>query len=99
MRGHVFRSDDGGETWQEVATEVQGSLFGGRVLGDGRVVLVGQNGVVLVSEDEGRSFVRVERVDRRTRAALAEAGADEVVLVGEEGADRLPLPRVDGGRS
>jgi len=100
MRGHVFRSDDGGDSWQEVGPGVPSSLFGGRVLADGRVVLAGQAGVVLISEDGAHSFVRVDNDDRRTRAAVAQGEQpDALLLVGEEGVERLSLVPAAGGRS
>ncbi|HAY10345.1 MAG TPA: sialidase, partial [Thauera sp.] len=72
----------------------------GRVLADGRVVLAGQAGVVLISEDGAHSFVRVDNDDRRTRAAVAQGEQpDALLLVGEEGVERLSLVPAAGGRS
>ena len=99
MRGHVFRTDDAGDSWTEVDTGVHASLFGGRVLRDGRVVLVGQSGVVLVSADQGHSFDRLQGPDRLVRAAVAEVGDGEILLVGEEGVVRMSLPAVAGEKS
>jgi photosystem II stability/assembly factor-like uncharacterized protein len=98
MRGHVFRTEDGGDSWTEIDTGVQSSLFGGRILADGRLVLVGQSGVVLVSADQGRSFRRFDGPDRRGRAAVAEIGG-EILLVGEEGVERMALPPATGEKS
>lgn len=99
MRGHIFRGEDGGTRWVEVATGVQYSLFGGRVLSDGRLVLVGQSGAVLVSADQGRSFARLDGPDRLVRAAVAEIGRDAILLVGEQGVERMALPTAAGGTS
>lgn len=91
MRGHVFRTDDGGDSWQELDTGLQASLFGGRVLGDGRVVLTGQSGALLLSDDGGRSFRSLVGAERLVRAAIVDVGADEVLLIGEEGFERANL--------
>src|SRR5690606_23207106 len=40
LRGHVLASDDDGRTWTEVV-QASVTLNGGRVLDDGRIVLVG----------------------------------------------------------
>jgi photosystem II stability/assembly factor-like uncharacterized protein len=91
MRGHVFRSDDGGDSWQELETGSQASLFGGRVLADGRVVLVGQSGALVLSDDEGRSFRSLAGAERLVRAAVVEVAGDEILLIGEEGFERIRL--------
>ena len=57
MRGNVYRSIDGGTTWTKVAFAAAIAINGGSVSVDGRVVLVGNNGVLAVSTDNGNSFV------------------------------------------
>ncbi len=47
LRGRAFQSDDAGDSWRELDTRVTANLFGGDVGGDGQVVLVGAEGVVL----------------------------------------------------
>lgn len=91
MRGHVFRTDDGGDSWHELETGSHSSLFGGRVLADGRVILVGQSGAVVASEDGGRSFRTRAGAERLVRAAVVGVGDDEVLLIGEEGYERVRL--------
>lgn len=56
MRGNVFRSGDGGMRWTRSAMPAPISTFAGARTADGRVVLVGQGSVVLVSSDAGASF-------------------------------------------
>lgn len=91
LRGKAFRSADGGTSWQPVATHGEATLQGGAVLADGTVVLVGQDGAVLVSRDRGRSFMRAKNTTRQAFAAAA--GADgTLVLVGEGGASVLTPP-------
>ncbi|MDD3445187.1 MAG: YCF48-related protein, partial [Zavarzinia sp.] len=41
MLGHVFTTDDFGDSWTEVKPGIETSLFGGLKLADGRVVLYG----------------------------------------------------------
>lgn len=99
MRGHVFRSEDGGEHWQALASEAQSSLFGAGLLDDGRVLLTGQGGQGVVVAQDGMTATALPGPDRLVRAAVLQVGEDEVLLFGEEGVVRMPLPSAGAGRS
>ncbi len=58
LRGTAFRTTDRGATWQPVATNVSVTLSSGLRLKDGRVLLVTQNGDVLVSDATAANFER-----------------------------------------
>ncbi len=97
MRGNVLRTEDRGATWQAVASGTENTLFGGALAaaGDtGRIVLVGQNGVVLDSHDAGRSFRLVDMKTSRALSAARFSGKDtqRVVVFGEGGAHSVALP-------
>lgn len=92
LRGTALRSADGGVSWREIPTGLEVALTGGVALPDGRLVLVSQAGDLLVSADGGRSFGRVRRERASPAAAVAPAGAGEVVIAG---ADGLRVERVD----
>ena len=47
MRGNVYRTMDFGATWQKIETGTTASLMSGRQLADGRVLLVGNTGLVV----------------------------------------------------
>ncbi len=82
MRGTVFRSDNGGKSWQKVETGVPVGLTGATVTKDGRIVLVSQTGDVLVSKDRGLSF-KMAKVEKALQAAAVTAfDADTLVLAG-----------------
>ena len=93
MRGKIFRSDDAGISWQEVNTDNEASLFGGWVMDDQSLLLVGQNGTALLSRDHGRSFVRVPAKGNRLLSAVLPAfpGGDFFVF-GEGGFARIGAP-------
>jgi photosystem II stability/assembly factor-like uncharacterized protein len=93
LRGHAFRSTDGGARWRRVETGVEAALTGGAALPDGRLVLVAQDGSVLVSSDGGASFAAVRGVRGAPASAVAAAGADAVVIAGPAGVRREVLPR------
>jgi photosystem II stability/assembly factor-like uncharacterized protein len=84
LRGNVFLSSDGGDSWGRVATDSHRSLSGGAFLGDDYAVLVGAVGAVLLSEDGGSSFTSRPLAQRVGLAAVASA-RDRLVLVGQGG--------------
>lgn len=87
LRGHLFRSVDGAQSWSEIKTEVVGALNAVTSVASGTYVL-GNDGVVLHSDDDGRSFSRVQRGDRKGIAA-AVSNDGGLILVGESGAQRV----------
>lgn len=54
--GHVFRSTDKGASWHQVVQETKKSVVAGTVLPGATLVLVTQDGQLLRSDNEGRSF-------------------------------------------
>ncbi len=56
---------------------------------DGRIVLAGLSGVLLLSDDGGRSFELHQRSDRRGTAALVELAPDLLLAVGEGGLSQI----------
>jgi photosystem II stability/assembly factor-like uncharacterized protein len=49
-------------------------------------------GVMLVSHDGGRSFTLTQQDDRRAISAVVPAGDGELIVAGEGGVRRLPVP-------
>ncbi len=56
MRGQIFRQSQRGGAWVSLTVPTTVAWMSGRVLADGRVVLLGDQGHVAVSNDDGRSF-------------------------------------------
>lgn len=92
LRGNAWRSADQGRNWIKVDTGLQGSISAAATLPDGRVVLVGQGGQVLLSADQGVSFQAVPHVAPGPVAAVV---ADEagLVLGGPRGLRPQALPQ------
>ena len=61
LRGNVFKSVDDGQSWQKIETTVNTSLSGSSLSANGMIALVGFSGTVLMSNDDGQSFVLHER--------------------------------------
>lgn len=92
LRGNLFRSDDGGVTWSAVQTGTTALLNGGAQIDAETVVVVGMAGVILVSRDGGRSFELHQQDDRKAISAVVPSGDGALIVAGEGGVRRLPLP-------
>ena len=90
LRGHVFRSVDSGETWTEVETGTRNLVMHGIRHSSGSIILAGQNGQFLISEDGGNSFT-IWPVAIQGAAALVECPDGAVLAVGLNGVHRLIL--------
>lgn len=82
LRGHAFRSQDGGHSWQKVSTKVQVGLTGATVAEDGRIILVSQEGNVLMSTDDGASFNPVKVARPIPASAVIALDKDTLLLAG-----------------
>ena len=85
LRGHLFRSDDAGENWNEIETGTVAMLTDGIRLDDGTVVIVGLGGTVLVSSDDGFSFRLHQQENRRGISSIADVQDGSLLMVGEFG--------------
>ncbi|MFH0730679.1 MAG: YCF48-related protein [Pseudomonadota bacterium] len=85
MRGVVFRSGDGGASWGKIETGILAALTSGTVLADGRIVLVSQMGNILVSSDNGVSFVPVMTDHSVPAAAVTTLDKDALIIAGFRG--------------
>ena len=91
LRGNLFRSRDKGRTWQTLRHEFESALVGATYLEDGRLVMVSNNGDVLVSKDDGDSFISLPIERRGMLSAVAPVNADSVLIVGAKGVSLLRL--------
>jgi photosystem II stability/assembly factor-like uncharacterized protein len=64
-------------------------LNGGVTVGSDRVAVVGLSGVVLVSQDAGKSFRLLQQADRKGLSAATVVGGKTLVTVGEAGVKSL----------
>jgi photosystem II stability/assembly factor-like uncharacterized protein len=86
LRGNLYRSSDFGTSWEPIANDSNSTLAGGSASDDGRIVLAGGVGTVLVSNDGGLSFRRILIEDRLGLSAGVSIG-DRLVLVGQGGVE------------
>ena len=92
LRGKVFRTEDAGASWLAINSHTEATLMGGRVLGDGTVVLAGQDGVMLTSTDQAHSFSLQQQPGNAAFATVL-AGKHAWWLVGERGITRASRPQ------
>ncbi|HEX6733524.1 MAG TPA: YCF48-related protein [Azonexus sp.] len=85
LRGHAFRSADGGKTWQKIETGLQDGITGSASCGDRRLLLVSQAGRMLLSDDDGRQFRPVKLDQAVPASAVACFGRDTGVIAGARG--------------
>lgn len=91
LRGNVFVSRNGGDSWKKVESGTEISLMGGTVIEDGRIVLVSATGQVLMSNDNGASFKLIKSDNLLPATAVIAADKQKLVLVGQLGVQLLPL--------
>lgn len=94
--GHLYRSDDGGSHWQELALPYAGSFFDVLPLSGDALLVSGMRGNLYRSEDAGASWRRLPTgtVAMLDGAAVLPGGALAVV-----GLSGVVLVSRDGGRS
>ncbi len=93
--GQIYRSLDGGTTWDIVQTEYEGSFWGGLALKDGSVLVVGMRGNVWRSRDKGTTWEQLA-VETTPESLSSGVQLDDgtIILVGIGGA---VLRSTDGG--
>lgn len=94
--GVVFRSHDGGRSFEALALPYHGSLWGGTVLRDGSVLVWGMRGHVLHSADQGRSWRELASGTDQALTAGVQTAGGEIVLAGLGG---VVVRSRDGGRT
>ena len=89
LRGNIFRSTDHGVTWAALGEPGGYSLYGGSLLDDGRLALVGAGGVVLQQSPGEESFAVGSHPGRATFSSVTTDTNGKLVLVGMGGVQRL----------
>jgi photosystem II stability/assembly factor-like uncharacterized protein len=92
LRGNLYRSDDGGMTWTAIPTGTGALLSAGARIDADTVVIVGAAGVMLTSRDMGLTFTLTQQDDRKGLSAVLPAGDGSLIVAGEGGVRRLPVP-------
>lgn len=97
MRGHLYLSTDQGESWRELATGTDSLLADAIQLKDGRQVIVGLNGTLLIDDGRGGDFIRYQEPGRDGFCAVLE-NLDGLLLAGERGLMSVSLNELETWR-
>ncbi len=89
LRGNIFRSLDYGVTWSPLGEPGGYSLYGGALLPDGRLALVGAGGAVMTQDPGQDTFSVVSHPGRATFSAVTTNPEGQLVMVGMAGVQRL----------
>jgi photosystem II stability/assembly factor-like uncharacterized protein len=90
LRGHVFRSTDGGINWNPLNTGMQVSITAATLGADGRFRLFTQAGHMLVSQQDGAGLQLVAQQNPSPVAGATMTDGGVLVLVGSRGVRTLP---------
>ncbi len=93
MRGAIYRKTKDGEPWQQCPCPQPIAWMSGRALPDGRIALVGDQGWMALSRDDGLS-VELIRVAGASLGDLVAHGDGAVGLAGVQGLSRRMLPAI-----
>ena len=86
LRGNLYRSSDFGSSWEPIENDSNSTLAGGSATGEGRIVLAGGVGTVLISNDGGQSFRRI-LIEDRLGLSSGVSIDERLVLVGQGGVE------------
>lgn len=84
MRGRIYRQSNPGSPWQLLEVPTSMAWMAGRVLRDGRIVLVGDQGITAMSNDDGRRFV-VQKTWDSSLSDIVESPSGELWIAGRLG--------------
>ncbi len=93
LRGNVFRSLKNGSPWQHIKTGTQ-ALLNSIVLGDnGSIYVLGNNGVILKSDDDGISFSLNPQADGKSLISGVWF-KNQLIIVSEVGIKVIPQANI-----
>jgi photosystem II stability/assembly factor-like uncharacterized protein len=93
LRGNAFVSSDGGQNWTTANTPKGTSFGGGLIQSDGSLWLIGNDGTLARTEDGGANF-SLSPDPIVGGVSIAEAGDDQLVLVGLKGVSRIVVNKL-----
>ncbi|TLU68055.1 hypothetical protein FE810_00105 [Thalassotalea litorea] len=82
LRGNLFVSDTAGDNWQRIALSTKALLNGVIVAPNGTVYVVANSGVILTSNDQGKTFTKSTQSDGK--AILAGVWFNEQLILATE---------------
>lgn len=84
-QGLVYRSGNGGASWEAIQTGNKGTFWTGVILDDGWILVAGLGGKVYGSHDTGKTWLPVETGTRSSITGIAQLSDGRVFAVGLDG--------------
>lgn len=94
--GHLYRSDDGGTTWRQLASPYEGSFFGLLPLDGDALLAFGLRGHLFRSEDAGVTWTKLDSGTTALLSGGARLADGTIVIAGMAG---TVIVSRDGGRT
>lgn len=91
LKGHIFKTEDGGQSWKKIQADVETSLTSSAFSQDGQLIISGFSGVILISNDSGNSFSRIKTKGYEGFNAVDFVSTHKLVLVSDEGIQTLGI--------
>lgn len=91
LRGNVYRSTDAGASWSKVDIDLPVSIAAASVDTSGSIYLLSQAGHVLLSTDDGLSFVLREQEPLAPVSGATTTTNNQLVVVGNKGVRQFPI--------
>lgn len=89
LQGRLFASVDQGGQWRQVQTGVTSGINAATRLEDGRIIVVGNAGVVLGAKDSSLNLIPETRSDRQSITAVLPLSGSGVLTAGDGGVKSL----------
>jgi photosystem II stability/assembly factor-like uncharacterized protein len=97
LRGSAFKSEAGSTQWTRVDTGSAYSIFGATNLADGRMALVGANGLMLLLDPANGKTSALRPVTDKALSAVVEGQGGKLIVVGEDGVHLIDPSAVQAG--
>lgn len=91
--GVLYTSLDGGQNWNLLPTDTGAGLAGGTWLADGRALIVGANGVMLMLSQDLQSVTKHQTDNGMPLSSVLAGSGQEIIVVGLGGVQTLSMPR------
>jgi photosystem II stability/assembly factor-like uncharacterized protein len=100
LRGTAFRALPGEKVWTKLDSATQRSFFGAANLANGRIALVGSNGLVELLDTASGKMTALPRPTAQTLSGVVEAKDGKLIIVGDDGVHLVdPAAAADAGVS
>ena len=85
LRGTAFRALPGARNWTKLDSGTQRSFFGATNLANGKIVIVGSNGLMEMLDPASGKFTKMPSVTGATLSAVLEVGHGKLIVAGDDG--------------